>query len=377
MKAIRYIFIVAFFGFLVLPWLNGSIPILNKVVSTENRALTKFPEIDTCDMDKFPLYLENYLTDQLSTRNNWIRFYNRLNIFVFKSSPVSLKGFVGKNNWLFLAGEELKTYAGTALFSQDELTEFKTEMLRRKKIISAYKAKLLIAIVPNKSNIYPEFMPNYLRQSEHGGYGQQLHRFLKENGLPVIDLYSSLLNNKTRDVYFKTDNHWNDFGAFIACNEILKQMQSSFASVKLLDTLLHPIKTYQEKPGCIASQLSIEKETSDMNYHPSPILNKTTLVAKKKYPVMKDFPYGDEYETVYMQSDTTLPKVLLIRDSFGKRLIPYLAEECSKCTAIWDGWHYGLNEDIIKDTKPNFVIYLISESQLKNVMKYQREKTTL
>lgn len=342
----------------------------------ENRALAKFPLIDTCDSDRLPYYMENYLIDRLSTRNTMIRFYNQLNVFIFKSSPPGVKAFIGKNDWLFLSGEELRTYTGTELFTEVELEEFKTEMLRRQKILASHKAKLLIAIVPNKANVYPEYMPDHIVKAEHYGYGQQLTDHLKKNNLPVIDLYKTLSQNKTsHDIYFKTDNHWNDLGAFIAANCILKEMKIDFPAILLLDTLNYPVKAIKQKGGAIAEMLSIEDQVSDINYSPTPVNFRSYLNAKKKYEPMINFPYKNEYELTYTQNDTTLPRVLLMRDSFGKRLIPYFSEGCSVCTSIWDDWHYGLNEQILNDTKANFVIYLISESQLKNVMKYRKQET--
>ena len=120
MAFIHKLFIIAFFGFISFPMINSFIPFIKAGISNENRALAILPKIDTCENDKLPKYLENYLVDRLSIRNNMIRFYNKLNIFVFRSSPVSIKALIGKNNWLFLSGEDLKTYAGTGLFTENE-----------------------------------------------------------------------------------------------------------------------------------------------------------------------------------------------------------------------------------------------------------------
>ncbi len=367
---------IFFFGFICFPWINKFIPVVGNVLN-ENRALTKFPRTDTCDMDKLPYYIENYLIDRLSTRSAMIRLHSQLNVIIFKSSPPGIKAFIGKDDWLFLSGEELRTFTGTELFTEGEMQEFKTEILRRQQILSSHKTKLLIAIVPNKANIYPEHMPDHIGKAEHYGYGQQLLEYLKKNNLPVIDLYKALAQNKTHhDLYFKTDNHWNDLGAFVAANYVLSEMKKDFPSITLPDTITYPVKIKKEKGGPIAEMLSIENQVSDLNYSPTPVNFRSTLNTKKNFEPMANFPYKDEYETNYTQNDSTLPRVLLIRDSFGKRFIPYFAEGCSVCTGIWDGWHYGFNEQIIDHTKPNYVVYLITESQLKNVMKYRKQKTT-
>lgn len=360
---------------LLFPVINNGCHFFEKQDSSENRKLAEWPQLENSSIDTYVKGLESYLIDHLHIRNNAIRFHNRLNVFVFRSSPSGVKALVGKNNWLYLSGEELKTYAGIELFKEQELIEFKHEILRREKIISGYNAKLIMAFVPNKANVYPEFMPDHLIKSVQYGYGQQMHLYLEKNGIHMIDLYTLLMNNKSnRDIYFKTDNHWNDLGAFIGANAILKEMSSRYPGIQLLDTINFPIRTEKETNGGVAMMLNVEKEVIDFNHSPRPINGfKSVLDKKKKYPVIKNFPFPWEYEQVYQRNNTSLPNVLIIRDSYGKRLLPYLAEQCNNCVAIWDSWNYGLNEEIIKDVKPDFVVYLISESQLKNLMKYAKK----
>lgn len=372
MRMDKYILMIGFILVMIVPLLNNGVHIFERVSSTENRKLSAWPQFNACSIDEFIKGMENYLIDHLDVRNNAIRFHNKLNVFVFRSSPSPVKALVGKNNWLYLSGEELRTFVGTELFTDNELREFKEEIIKRKKIVASYNAKLIIAIVPNKPNIYPEFMPDHIIKSLSGGYGQQMQSYLKKNGLPVIDLYTTLNENKDhRDIYFKTDNHWNDLGAFVATNAILKVLRTSSPTVKLLDTLDYPVRVEEKKDGCLSKMLNVENEIKDVNHRPYPRANfKSAMEKDKRYPVIKDFAYPWEYEEVYHQQDTSLPRVLVIRDSFGKALLPYLSEQCHICVGIWDAWNYGLNEAIIKDCKPDFVIYLIAESQLKNVMKY-------
>ena len=65
-------------------------------------------------------------------------------------------------------------------------------------------------------------------------------------------------------------------------------------------------------------------------------------------------------------SDTTLPRILFIRDSFGDLLIPFLKEPFSESVFIFDGWNYGLNKKIIETVKPDIVIFLGLETHLEH-----------
>ncbi len=370
-----YILLIGFIVCISFPTINGITKILPDIISNENRRIQSFPKIDTCKIEKLSKYFEEYLTDNISVRNRMIKLYNQLNIFVFRSSPIVIKAIVGKNGWFFMSGEELKTYNGTELFKDDELIEFKNEMLRRKKIIEQNHAHFFFAIVPNKSNIYPEFMPDYIIRSDNG-YGKQLLSYLKANSFPVIDLFQPLLNAKNeQELYYQTDNHWNDYGAFIASNAILKEFSKYNKNVMQLD-----LKTYKpviviEKPGNIAKMFSLENERTENNYVPT---REGGLISVEKnlnkYPPTIGFPYPEDYEhTRYVKNDS-LPSILIIRDSFGEKPFPFISEQSSKCTAIYDGWEYGLNENIIKEEKPDIVLLLVIESNLKNIMKNQKRK---
>lgn len=345
------------------------------VSSNENRSLKALPKMDTCSVDTYLKGIEEYLIDHTNVRNHAIRLHNKLNVFVFKSSPVNVSAFIGKEGWYFFSGEELKTFVGTELFTQVELVEFMNEMLRRKKIIEEkYNSHLFVSIVPNKANIYPEFMPKHIVKAEKGGYGLQMQGYLKENDIQVIDLYEPLFKaKKEHNVYYKTDNHWNDFGAFIASKAIVDELSKVDPSMKPLNINSYEIKKVREKAGDIAKMLSVEDFLSDENVIPIHLAGENSYQKdQNKYKCIAGFPYPYEFEHTRYTNNDSLPTILIIRDSFGAKPFKYIAESCKKCVTIFDAWHYGLNEDIIASEKPDFVLYLILESQLKNLMKYQK-----
>ncbi len=372
-------FYILCFGFIVVitfPIINNCLGLVKEEVSAENRSLKQFPKLNKHTYENYLSNVDKYIIDHTTIRNQIIRWYNQLNIFVFRSSPSNVDAFVGKNEWYYFSGEELKTYNGTELFTEQQLVDFKNELQNRQKIIETkYNAHVFLAIVPNKANIYPECMPDYLVKSTHDGYGKQLLNYLSEQQFPVINLYQPLTEAKNiTDVYFKTDNHWNDFGGFVAANAILKEFKKVNTHVNALSLDSFPLQKVVEKAGSVAKMLSIENTLSDVNYIPTKNTGLTSIEKKlNKYKPTEGFPYPEDYEHTRYTTNDSLPVVLIIRDSFGTKLFPYLSEQTKQCTAIFDGWHYGLNEEIIKEEKPDIVLYLILESQLKNLMKYQKK----
>jgi hypothetical protein len=56
-----------------------------------------------------------------------------------------------------------------------------------------------------------------------------------------------------------------------------------------------------------------------------------------------------------------LPRVLLLHDSFGPFLFPYLSERCSELLCLWD---YSLPEDAVELLRPDAVIQIYTERNL-------------
>lgn len=373
MKLNKHILSVGFLVMLIFPLINYFVPLVSDIKSTENRRLKTFADIKFSSTDSLTKTTETVLVDQLSIRNRMQKVYNDLNVFVFRSSPISLGGFIGKDGWFFLSGEELKAYTGTSRFTVAELEIVKKEFEMRKKICEQNNAKLYIAIVPVKANVYPEFMPDHILRSNQSGMGEQVLKLLTDNGFNTIDLTSSLANNKSADIYFKTDNHWNDLGAYKATNEILKSMNKDFKNISTLKDIHYPITLKMQKGGNIAKIFSVENEVEEKNFIPTKTGGfESKVLNEKKYKVTEGFPYPEEYESTRVTKNDSLPTILLIRDSFGEKLFPYLSEKTKKCKAIYDGWQYGLNEEIIKSEKPDIVLYLILECNLRNIVKFSK-----
>ena len=83
----------------------------------------------------------------------------------------------------------------------------------------------------------------------------------------------------------------------------------------------------------------------------------------------KYFSYPDNYEIVIVTNDKSLPKTLIIRDSYTNALMPFLSNSFSKSTYIWDSWKFKDNMEIVDSEKPDIVINIILEPFIVNIGK--------
>jgi hypothetical protein len=95
----------------------------------------------------------------------------------------------------------------------------------------------------------------------------------------------------------------------------------------------------------------------------TPVFKRVSHEGKKRnYWVLPNFPYKSEYEMVFTTDNDSLPKLLMIRDSFGTTLIPFLSEHFSESVYIFDGWGHRFNENIVIKENPDIYIQLVLEA---------------
>lgn len=369
-SANRLILLLTFMLWIYFPILNSFTSLIPDSVNTENRKIKTIHDINFNSLDSLTRSTEKVLIDQLSIRNRMHRFYNQLNIFTFRSSPLSLSAFTGKSGWYFLTGEELKAYSGTSLFNTHQLQYLFDEFKRRETYLQSKKAKMYVIVVPVKQNVYYEYVPEHLIKSDEGGVGKQTALFLSKKGINAIYLLDSLIKYKSLGkLYYLTDNHWTDLGAFIAANSIIHICKKDFKTMKTLSLNEYSPLVKSSQGGNIAKIFAIQDKINELTLSPQPKKGFHSKISNiKKYKPDPIFPYPAEYEIRHQNNNDSLPSLFIIRDSFGAALIPYLSEQTSRSTAIYDNWTYGLNKEMIANEQPDIVLYLILESNIKNII---------
>ena len=101
---------------------------------------------------------------------------------------------------------------------------------------------------------------------------------------------------------------------------------------------------------------------------PTILQERSKEAAKRNYPVPRGFAKASEYEMAFEQADTTLPRAVFIRDSYGELLMPYFKENFSRSVFIFDAWQYTFNKEIIEAEKPDIVVLEITEPFIFNLL---------
>lgn len=369
-----YVIATIFIALIAFPILNDEFKFVKDIESSENRKMASKPVMNFSYLDPYPAQYEKYYDDNFSIRSLMVRYFNLINIKAFRKSPVPDKVVIGKDNWLFMAGKELETYQGINRFEVEELEAYRLELEYRKKYLEERDIKYYFMIAPVKASIYPEKMPNMIFRYTQQSWGEQLIDYMDKNSdFKIIDLYEVLRARKEQElVYFMLDNHWNQLGAFYSAYEFFSHVDSDLPGFSVIPPEEYTISKSEISTGNIFSMISKIGYDKDYSFMVEPksgfLANDVKPVG---YPVVKGFPYPHEYEMDKEIPGSDKPKIVIICDSYGGNIFPFIAENFSRSVKIFDCWQYKLNEDIVNSEKPDVVLVVALESNLKALLDFQ------
>jgi alginate O-acetyltransferase complex protein AlgJ len=358
------ILITGFLLVLLLPAVQDGFKPIPTMPSAENRRLAEKPHVKWDNLDPFPVAYENYYSDHFSFREHLVRLKSLFSVIVLNQSPLPEKVIAGRDGWLYIVKDELNHYRVDHLLTPEQLDSIYTEMNRRKNYLDEKQIHLYFAIVPSKYTVYPEYLPPFEFKRNTTDRTDQVKDVLQKAGINVIDLRTPMLEAKSKDlIYRKTDNHWNSLGAYIASSAIVDRIKMDFPNIPDLNLNDYSLTQISVKGGNAAFMMHMENYFTDINYNfEKKTPEKAKLSAKSNYPLPEYYKNTDEYEFVYSSQDTTLPSMLVIRDSFGQAVMPFLSQSFNRSVYIFDGWHYTLCENIVENEHPDIMIYLVFES---------------
>ncbi|MEZ6045478.1 MAG: hypothetical protein R3C11_07825 [Planctomycetaceae bacterium] len=266
---------------------------------------------------------------------------------------------VGKEGWLFFKGDRLLDDArGLRSLTEEELKEWAHHFKANKQRLAQAGISYLIVFVPNKATVYPEYLPDEIRFSESGRQMAQLVNYLQSEGdLDVLDLTSTLrAGKKSGSVYFRTDSHWNERGAFLAVKDVLQHLPSHQSSLPPFAESLFEEHDYDGRDLSRLLGLSDMLSESTSRLTPTALPQPTAQLLETE-----TYHAGEQLHYLNPIRKEEAPRVGLFHDSFALDWIPWLAEESSSLTCCWS---FGLDFELIEEERPQLVIHQIVERMI-------------
>lgn len=256
--------------------------------------------------------------------------------------------YEGTDNWLFLGNHYNDTVAKLKLASQPsvkEITNLRDTFQNLATVGKTVNTHIALLVGPNKSSIYAEMLPSEISVSPT----RYVNFFIKGLGgidnLTVYDPTTQFLHLKTTEglLYYRTDTHWNEKGAFVAFSN-------------LLDTLGHdgPKVEFSSMPTSEGGLATLSKLRN------FPLEDDDTWLPSigHSYELVRTEEFGKQ-EVVYNSDPIIDQKVWVVGDSFTEAIEPYL-EATFREVHYLGHWRKRLNDlsdDLLNASeKPDLVL---------------------
>lgn len=357
MKKNNILLIIIFGIVLASPVIFAYLGMGKNSVLDENRQLAPLPKIAV--YKEFPNLFTKYFSDNFGLRSTLIMADRWWRFKLFGVSP-NKAITIGKEKWLFYTPDINYIDSVNAQgFSQGELEQIKSNILTTQNEFKKRGMSFYFLVAPNKQSIYPEYLPDYMKKVRPDSRLDQLSNFLeKEKEINFINPKKELMESKNKNsVYLKYDTHWNENGAWVAYEKLIKRIGQDFKNVKIKEIKDFEIKVKDAPNNDLALQMGVpgnfvEKEN---------IFENKNIKAKS---VFEDCPkiYTGCPLVIKEIPNSKLPKLLMFRDSFGATLIPLISENFRRSYFYWGAIPYS--GEIVKKEKADVVIMELTEREL-------------
>jgi alginate O-acetyltransferase complex protein AlgJ len=208
---------------------------------------------------------------------------------------------VGKDGWLY-TDEEFKTYAGaeTTVATHLALLPYIRDELTRQ------GTQLVVAVVPSKARIYPEFLGERQPAALHAGLYARTAEALHQADIAAPDLQRALTACKREQATFlRTDTHWTPSGARCAAEAVAAAAPRARAPAHAAPARWHTrVESRQPHRGDLFKFLPLDPYFSGLLPQPEEIeVRRTELATADATPGLLD--------------DTGVPQVVLIGTSYS------------------------------------------------------------
>ena len=315
MKTARVAAIVLCMALLILP--SAGMPLWGARQSTaENRVLADAPVLldgEGALNEGFDEDFEAWLCDHFALRAAAVRANAMMHYRLLHTSS-SDQVVAGKGDWLYFT-PTVPDYTGEGRLTEDELDAIAANLRAFAEAYEAQGARVYIAVVPNKSSVYPQYMPDRYPRRADGGNLPLLRRACEALPITWIDLATPLMEAAKGDrlVYYRTDTHWNALGAAIAARAVL---------------------------GATGAQARGYGDAADKAFSDGDLARLMGLggALSETVPQVapeRALPEADYSQREFMLSGNGEGRLTVFRDSFGIALGPWLADAYGRCEMIW------------------------------------------
>lgn len=337
-KYVRQLLPVIAFFVIIFGLTAGSLGSEKKEYSeTEKRELQQMPKVRwrSVRKGKFQKKYEKYLADQFPGRDSWVRLQTDVSRVVGKTESNGV--YFGKDGYL------LEHY-GTSDFENEQSEKNEQALVKFVKKMSK-KRNISVMLVPTKTWIMqeklPAFAPTYDEQQMYDCMKAKLGDLADTVLVPVAD---ELQKHTDEQIYYRTDHHWTTLGAWYGYEAYVKAAGGDLEQAQKKRDF-HCVST-QFYGSTYAKVNQAPRADEIEKYEPQQPLTVVYNMGEKTTDTLYDTSFLDTQDQYSYFTGGNQPVVevtggtangrtlLVIKDSFGNSMIPFLAEDYEKVVMV-------------------------------------------
>ena len=363
--ALDWLLILLFGGLLALPTIDWFTGIDITRPPDENRLPAPKPHWSQWTLagtQPFFAGTEIYFNDHFGFRKRLIRWCQQWKSRLYRDES-GHKVLLGQHGWMFTGElQMIEHYLGIAKFTPAQLQSWQTLLEKRRDWLAVRGIKYLFIVAPDKQDIYPEELPDWLQAAAATHCETKLDQFLqymKEHStVQILDLRPVLLaHKKLGPLYLQNDSHWNFLGGFIAAQEIIRTLNQIIPGVPplRLDDF-----TWSNTPA-IGGDLALLIGKQPAEKYSYTFTSKPGVVAPVVQPAANIVSVWDHHKTSYI-SENPAPlavNAVCFTDSFGIAWRQFFGYSFKRIVFMTE--HREFNTKVLEANPPQVVVNEILE----------------
>ncbi len=328
---------------------------------SENRVLASMPEFSWNSLvdGSFMTDFETYLTDQFPLRDEMISLKTATDRIIGKREENGV--YIGEENFLF----------DTQNVYDSDKTQQKVEALD--KFSEKYpNLKQLIAIAPNASYMYSEYLPYSIELPNQYSQLKKIYKSFESEALIKVNVTAALKKAKEDGVqlYYKTDHHWTTKAAYYVFQSIAEKWQLDTSK-----TEYNFLPVTNDFEGTLSSKSGVHDVTDTIeicvpgtampgsyvvNYESNQkktasVFDESKLNEKNKYEL---FLGGNFDKVIITSKNENQAALLIIKDSYANCMISMLTPYFSKIVVVDFRYLTESMDLIMSDNDFTHILYL-------------------
>ena len=255
---------------------------------------------------------------------------------------------VGRDGWLFDRRVITHDQRQLDMLSENELNRIVDRIRKLNNYLKMRGIYLLLVPVPWKNTVIDDVINEKYKRATPNIYDRFINKLRQSGQIGFIDVRSVFQSsNKPKETYFRTDAHWNYWGASLVAHEIVNRlgMVTGSGTVWQEQALNMPRAYYS---GAEAQSMGLLRPPTEYSYKEySYDVDAKDIHCTKPSEVVPE-PYGAEYKENGNCSISLIPQTLMVGNSFNMYFEKLgIFQYFTHVFRLWDVFFFTKQEDLI------------------------------